>query len=109
MGIIETCLNYKTKGILEIFIWHMKQQGFNKYNCDEISKLPERFQTESLDIETYSSYFSIPTILVQNQGKIEISNLQTTLLLFTFDEQGNRIQLFKDLTNDPEKLIRYFR
>lgn len=109
MGNIKTKAHYKTKGVLEIFLWHIENLELNKAKCAEIKKIPEEFKGDYIEKEAYEKKFNIPFELVETDGKIEIINLQITLLLISQEEQGCRIDFFKTLTNDPEQLIHYFR
>ncbi|OMJ87083.1 hypothetical protein SteCoe_11231 [Stentor coeruleus] len=109
MGNIKTKAHYKTKGVIDIFLWHIENLELNKAKCADIKKIPEEFEGDFIEKEAYEKKFKIPFELVETDGKVEIVNLQIMLLLISQEEQGSRIDFFKVLTNDPEQLIHYFR
>lgn len=109
MGASKSKSPYKTKGILEIFLWYANNQGYNTYKCNELAGFSEKFESEELDLETFQAQFPIPFELVSTDNKVELINLEIALLLLCNDDQGSRIDFFKSLTNDPEQLIHYFR
>lgn len=109
MGVVETKQSYKTKAIIEIFLWHSKIKRYDKYTCEEIQKLPDELQCEVMDKISFEGRFNMPFSLFEDSGVVTIDKLQTSLLLLSRDEQGSRIDLFHSLTTDPERLISYFR
>ena len=109
MGIIETKIKYKTKAIIEIFVWHIHKSNFGLITCKEIVALPSRFDCEYLTKENFKSLFSIPFELVATDDKVFIRNLQISFLLLSSNEQGTRVEVFKSLTTDPEELNSFLR
>ena len=109
MGTIEIKEKYKTRSILAVFRWHAKLLEFDGYKCDEIVADTLNLLEESIDMEKYQEKFKVPFELLEKEGKVLVSELKIALLLISKDEQGSRIDLFKSLTTDPEKLFNYFR
>ena len=109
MGSIQTKVSYKTKGILEIFSWHISLKNFTTFKCSDIAKLSPSPDSPCLDQSTYESTYPLPFSLLETDNQVDLTNLQISLLLICNDDQGNRIDLFKSLTADPEQLIHFFR
>jgi hypothetical protein len=109
MGTIEIKEKYKTRSILAVFRWYAKTQKFDNHKCDEILSMTQDLHEDSIDMELFQSSFKLPFELLEKEGRVSIDELRIALLLISKDEQGSRIDLFKQLTPDPEKLFNYFR
>jgi hypothetical protein len=108
-GAVESKSEHKTKAIIEIFLWHIAKQGYANYKCEEIIAFTEIVKSENLEKDQFETLVNYPFELFESDGKTSLNDLQIIALLFSSDDNGMRINLFKQLTDDPEKLIYFLR